>query len=453
MYTGIIYENRTFYNEVERLNPGCIYRFSDGKCRSTKRYWSVSDLDPNSLRGKQAVISLGESLCDAAKRISRFFQRPVCDLTGGYDSRAVFSSFLSAGIRPATFVAGPPDSADVTISRSISNMYNAPHIHFEDERAISFEQAKEAFLLTDGEYDIVEYSKILQAHMFTVDNGYDISVIGNFGEIARGYWWALLYPNIGTRRMVNAQKVSRIKYAALQNYDPSLFSPEKRLHLPSHLANVLKNLNAQLIQFPNTVQMDNWYLFMRMRCWYGKIASSSDRIRPCVSPFQFRSVLETMLQTDWHLRHRSRLITEMLAEFQPRLAEVPLARGYPALPVRWHNFYRFTPILKNYANRAIAKTRRTLTGKRLAPADCKNALIRLQLWRDEEVQEILNPSRMATRTLLDANGLSSFIKRSQEKNFIYNSQWTRLLSLEYCLSVLESSRKIAGIEIGLPFTI
>lgn len=439
LYTGVIYEDRTFFREVKRLEPARIYRFSKGNLKNVERYWHILNLAPDSLRGKSAVIGLGEALCNAVRKISKVSSRPVCDLTGGYDSRAVFSAFLTSGIKPATFVSGSSESADVTVSRNITNIFNVPHIHFTCKEPVSFEQAASAFYCTDGEYDIIDYSKVLQGHLLTLEKGCDVSVIGSFGEVARGYWWELLLPHTGDCQELDARKLSRLRYAA-HDFDPSLFAFEERLDLVSHFAGIIRRVNSDLKDFPNTFQMDNAYLYMRMRCWYGKIASSTERLRPCVSPFQFRSVLETVLQTDWHLRRGNRLITGMLAEFQPRLAKVPLEGGYPAQPLKWNNFYRFWPMLKGYGRRGISKVRRALTGKKTSETFFQRSSPRLQLWQDEKVKAIMHPSKMGIRSLTDAEATSNFLKSSRNKNFAYDAQWNRLLSLEYCLHVLKAMK-------------
>ena len=41
---------------------------------------------------------------------------------------------------------------------------------------------------------------------------------------------------------------------------------------------------AAITQFPNTSQMDNAYLTLRMQRWQGRIASSTNQIWPALSP-------------------------------------------------------------------------------------------------------------------------------------------------------------------------
>lgn len=440
LYCGTIYENRTFFNEVKRLSPATIYRFSEGKLKSSTRYWHASQLNPAAINNDRAVRLLEESLCDGIANISRVFRNPICDLTGGYDSRLVFSSFLSSGLRPPTFVAGFPEDKDVQVSRAISEEFDVPHLHFLKKSFVPFSDATDSVKFTDGEFDLLEYSQIKDAQEFSLDNGYDLSVIGNFGELSRGKHWKkkLLPPDVGACAPIDAWQAAKYNFHAAYTQDDSLFPPETRIDPISQIAEVVKRENAGLEDRPNTLQMDNIYLYMKMRCWYGRIASSTEKIRPCISLFQLRSVVETMLQIDWRLRQKNSLLNKILAESQPLLANIPLEDGCPAATISWRNFYRFSPLLKVQGLRALRFAKRKLAGNTSAGSVLGGNSGRIRLWHDQEVQDLLDPAKMNVGQIMEADALSSFLKRSQEEGFLYDKQWRWLLSLEQSLAFLNS---------------
>ncbi|MBI4523205.1 MAG: hypothetical protein HY695_05260 [Deltaproteobacteria bacterium] len=436
---GVIYEDRSLYREVRKLGPASVYRFVRGALREMKRYWQITDLTPESMDGKAAVSALGDRLILASQKIKRIFPNPVCDLTGGYDSRAIVGAFLSAGLDFSTTVAGPDESPDVLVSRELVRRMKLRHLHVRPPDEISFEQVKKALALTDGECDLVEYARVLGIHE-KLSAGFDVSINGSFGEVARGYWWELLLPYTGARREIDARKLARRRYAP-QAFDASLFPPENRLDLITHFAEIIERTNHGLSGFPNTLQMDHSYLMMRMQRWQGRIASSTDRLWPCLSPFQFRSVLETMLQTTAQLRRRSLLIRSLLAESQPELASVPLEHGYPPLPVSWKSFHRFWPVPVRYGRKMISKVFSPERGNTKAPsAFDHDTPKRLQLWRDEEVRELLCPSTMEAGEVLDRRALGDFLDRSRQRDFPFDAQWNRVLSVEYTL------RSLAGLS-------
>jgi hypothetical protein len=436
--TGIIYEDRTCYQDVRKLGPASVFRFAVGSEKAPQRYWRAADLNPESMEGEAAIDGLWDRMTSSAKGVRQLYANPVCDLTGGYDSRAIVAAFLGGGARCATVVSGPSDSADVLISHSLAQMLGLPHLHNEPQQQISFDQVRASLALTDGEYDLTEYARIGEVHR-RLSERFEISINGSFGEVARGYWWELLFPRIGARRQLNARKVAQRRYAA-QRWDSSMFPPEVRLDLVDHFTDVIERTNEGLFNFPNTFQMDHAYLMMRMQRWQGRIASSTNQIWPCLSPFMFRSVLETMLKTRSLLRWRSLLIRKMLAKFSPRMADHPLEHGFPAQPATWKNFYRFYPLVAYFGEKALVKAGGKLGLHRAARYN-SGPRPRLQLWRDERVRELLRPANMKLTAWLDSAALEDFLKRSQTEDFLFGDQWARLLSLEFALRVATRARQ------------
>jgi hypothetical protein len=438
--TGTIYEDRTIYQEVRKLGPASIFRFTDGALRATRCYWQITDLTPESLDGQVAVSTLGDTLVHAAQRVGGGFGRPVCDLTGGYDSRALVAAFLTARVPFSTTVSGPAESPDVVVSHGLAQLAGFTHIHLEYQNLMSFERIKEALPYTDGEYDLVEYACVLEIHQ-TLARRFDVSINGSFGEVARGYGWRLLFPHTGACHKLDAQQLAKHLYAALP-YDPSLFEPNTRLNLVSHFAGIIARTNAGLSDLPNTLQMDHAYLMLRMQRWQGKIASSTNQLWPSLSPFLFRSVLETMLQATTRSRRRSLLIRKVLAALQPRLAAFPLEHGYPALPVTWRNVHRFWPVPLDFGKKVLAKVGSRVGGsrwRRLATSPDRLPA-RLHLWHDEDVQVLLQPATMRLGSVVNPDTLRAFLRRSQGQDFPWDAQWARVLSLEYAL------HRLAGVQ-------
>ena len=431
--TGIIYEDRSCYREVRKLGPAGVFRFGPGGARATQRYWQISEVAPESLGGDAAVDGLWESVTRAVRRVQTLYPNPVCDLTGGYDSRSLVAAFVGAGVRCTTVVSGPPESADVVISRSLAQMLGLPHLHNEPRQQISFDELQKSLALTDGEYDLVEYAQIRENHCRLAPR-FEISINGSFGEVARGYWWELLLPRLGARGPLDARKVARLRYGA-QPFDASIFPPADRLDVVAHFAGVIERTNAGLAGFPNTFQMDHAYLMMRMQRWQGRIASSTNQIWPCLSPFLFRSVLETMLRTRALLRWRSLLVRKMLARFQPEMAAYPLEHGFPAEPTTWKNFYRLWPLASYFGHKVASKLARTM-GVHRAAAEApvgSRFVPRLALWREEAVKDLLLPAKMKLSGWLDPVALEAFFQRSQQPGFSFDEQWARVLSLELAL--------------------
>lgn len=428
--TGIVYEDRSFFRDVRKLAPASLYQFANGKLLEQKTYWDVRQLAPEALQGAPAIEAFGATLTQAARQVGQTFPKIISDLTGGYDSRALVAGLMTAELKFETTVSGAPSSPDVVIARGLAEITRQPHHPVEVNPRVSFSQLQKALAVTDGEIDLVEYGRnVLPVHERTAQQ-FDISLNGSFGEVARGYWWELLLPKTGERTPLDARKVAAGRYVV----DPSaaqLFP--QQTDFVAHFAAMIERVNEGLSDWPNTTQMDHAYLRMRMQRWQGRMATSTDQIRACLSPLMFRPVLEVMLQTEQRLRQRSLLVREMLVRLQPRLAAYPLEHGYPAEPFGLGNAHRFAPLLTSYGQKIWDKGWRVLGVKKAAAAAPTAEPARVQLWREEAVREVLQPETMRLREWLEVGRLQAFLDASRQTSFAYEQQWARLLSLELAL--------------------
>jgi hypothetical protein len=301
---------------------------------------------------------------------------------------------------------------------------------------VSFKELTEAVLFTDGQFNAIEYAQILKVHQILAED-FDISINGSFGGIARGLWWEILFPRIGAYSKLDARKLASRRYV-VQRSTQALFDPEIRLDFVSHFTAVIETVNAGLSGLPNTLQMDNANLFLRIHRWQGRIASSTNRLWPCLSPFGLRSVLKAVLESRTHLRLHGLLVRRMLAEFQPSLSKFPLDRGYPAQPVTWRTLPSFYPVFGYYGNRMTAKMKSVLSKSSTSighPSEYKP--LHHKLYREGQVMELLDSTKMDLRCMFDTGALKAFLERSQRQDFPHFDLWSRLLSLEYGMHVLK----------------
>jgi len=426
--TGVMYEDRTFYNEVRKLPPASITTFGLGKQIRQQRYWNPADLSPEGLSAEQASEMLWDGLSAAARSIHRQYKSIACDLTGGYDSRAVAAAFLGAGTNFTAVVSGAPESRDVIVSAGLAAKFGLEHLHYPPQSvSIVPEEMNWVVSLTDGECDLTDYVNVARIHQ-DLSQRFSISINGSFGEVARGYWWELLIPHVGAKLKLDSYKLARVRYAVGSH--KSLLQARFEFDLVEHFKTIVDRAIEGLEGYPNTFQMDLTYLRMRMQRWQGRLASSTNRIWPCLSPFMFRPVLETMLQTRFAARERSFLIRLMLARHQPSLAAYPLEHGYPALPASWRTFPRFWPILPHYSGKIIRK----LIGRPALNGRSASEKTRLALWHSDRVVDLLQPPSMRMAEILDMRKLEQLLQASRGTNFPEEKLWSRLLTLEYAVS-------------------
>lgn len=426
--TGVVFEDRTLFRAVRKLPAAQVLQFSDGQSVSAHQYWSLSQLDPEKFDQRSAAPALREALLGSAQKIGRLFARPVCDLTGGYDSRAVVAAFLAAKQDFATTVAGPAQSADVQVAAELSRLTGKPHLYREPGPEFCLPDLRRTLALTDGECDLVAYARIRALHQ-TLAEQFSVSINGSFGELARGYWWELLGAQVGARQPLDARQLAAQRYV-VEPCHPQLFPATSNDAFVAHLAAVIARANASLTDQPNSTQMDNAYLQLRMQRWQGRLASSTDQLWPCLSPFMFRSVLEVMLQTQARVRRRSLLVRQLMPLLHAGLAAHRLEHGHPPLPLNWRTWPRFLPAVPVFARKVARKLGLTTVG-------ANPALVQMSFWQHPEtradIQALLDPAQMRLGDWFDPARLRAFLVEAHPPSFPFAAQWNRMLSLELTL--------------------
>ncbi|HTL75900.1 MAG TPA: hypothetical protein VL654_06235 [Casimicrobiaceae bacterium] len=421
--TGIVYEGRTLWQRVRKIGQSTVATLLSGGVVDERRYWSFANIVPERDDFATSILRLARAMPDAARAIGARHTRVLCDITAGYDSRATIAAFLMADVPFAGTVSGPEESRDVVISRAIAARFDIPHVHAAPALRGDAAEFEDAIALTDGECDAADYARVAAIHRQHARD-YQISVNGSFGELARGYWWELLWPSIGADEPLDAAMLARRRFAAAR-YDSTLFA-DTSFDLATHMRDVIERVNRPLRGMPNTTLLDHAYFALRMHRWQGRIASSTARIWPNVSLFAFRSVLEPVLEARASSRIRSGLIRSLLARYLPALANYPLEAGHPSAPLRITNIHRFWPLVPHYGARI---------GRKLAPPASGRA---------RGAQTAQKPQRRLTPQEVDLLMASDVFARDRLQPWLEaaspSAQYSRLLTLGAVLRRVDSAR-------------
>jgi len=175
--------------------------------------------------------------------------------------------------------------------------------------------------------------------------------------------------------------------------------------------------------------MDNVYLTLRMQRWQGRIASATNRIWPCISPFMFREVMEAALSATPKARVRHRFTRRLIEHLNPKLAALPLAQGYPALPLRIGNAHRFFPLILEALDgvrRRLPKSIGSASHSSTTGAPSQPPVI----WKSSQFRELMQPLAMKTSSLYDHHKLAVFLITSRQPGFSTEPLLGRIFTLE-----------------------
>jgi len=428
---GSVFEERSLFKGVEKLEAGMVYRFRKGEPVSRTRWFEIEGLFYDRAARRGDVPQLAEALREALRTVLATFPRPLFDLTGGYDTRNVLGTALRMGIRPSTLVVGPPDHADVVAANRLAGELGLDHRHYvpgRDYPLPSFTDLERAVELSDGEYNALDYAPVaaLQAH---TAREFDVSVNGSYGELCRGYWWDPLLPRLSARDGFDSRTFACRRFAA-DGWADRMTRGRFADTLEDHFDGVVARTNRRLAGLPRTAYADNAYFSLRMQRWGGRIASATLRIRPCASPFFFLDTMAAALSAPPMRRLGGRMAQCLVEYLSPRLAALPMAGGYPALPLRLGTLHRFAPLGLELLDRARGRLLRQ-AGRRLATqAGMPKPVPEWDVRSLAEIPDLLRPESLLTRDLYDEAPLRSLFETARDGKPVPSESLGRILTLE-----------------------
>ena len=436
---GIIYEDRSLWAGITKLPPASIVHFSGPK-RDRAVYWRIDDALPPRLKINEAGDGLMDNLVTSLRVIGKNFNPVVADLTGGYDSRLLLCGLLESGINFHNTVAGAPDSADVLTAKTIAQELGTTLRYFEDDGEMALASFHQSIRLSDGEYNAFDYARIL-ASQAPLARQYKASLNGSFGEVGRGYWWELLWPNLTRIRPLDANLVAHKRFAAVPY--SNIFKDPPFESFVEHIAGVVSRTAAPYKDFPVASQMDCIYLPMRMQRWQGRIASNTNQLWPSISPIGFTTVLTPILSARPGVRLRSLLPRKIFATRNSALATIPLEHGYPPVPVTLLNLPSFFPIGGHYAGKLKNKIQARIRAKTPPTAAPITLQARYRVLFDESLASVLATPQIIASEIFDEEKTRDMLTTDQCLSGHRLEQWQRMVSIEYTLRAREDAAQAA----------
>jgi len=427
--TGILYEDRSLWQGIRKIGPATVLTLNAAGAKQ-QRYWDFTVVEPERLSLEDATEQTHHGLVEVLKALPDTGEPLISDLTGGYDSRLLLTGLLTAQRPFHTTVSGSADHPDVTVAARIAAELDLQHQNISAPPLPSAEEFDAAVRMTDGEFDAFDFARILHIHR-RLAAGHGMSLNGSFGELARGYWWELLWPRLASRQPLDVAMVAKKRFAAI-GYDHSIFAPAARLDLAAHMTEVAGRAIAPIAGHPNTTQMDCVYYSLRMQRWQGRIASSTNQLWPAFSPIGFNQVLDPILAARANTRFRSLLARRLFQRFVPPLARIPLEHGYPPVPASLFNLWRFSPLLSHYGGKVINKVAAKL-GVARKPAAPTARPVDTALLREIGIAEWQKSPLILQSGLFDELALRNLLDNNSLTNGPRAEQWRRLMTLEAVL--------------------
>lgn len=431
---GTVFGERSLFREVKKLAPGYIYRFRSKQISThalTYPSIEVPDNEPDIIRIYEKNVS--EALTEALGSN----QRPLFDITGGFDSRLMLACAIKSNIKEniSTVVVGNDEDKDVIVANMIARRFGIQHIHLRpiDDHALTAHDLKKALILTDGEYDAIEYAKIMYTHEI-LSKEFDISINGSGGEMIRDEWLQVFMRKFGDNKSWNPVRLANKRFAT-DNWAETMLLAKSDVSLSEHFSKLIETTVEHLGNVSTFRLVDEVYLYMRMQRWQGRIASATLGIWPNYSPLLAWKSIAIALQLPLGIRQGGRMPRLLLEHINPSLADVPMVDGAPASPLHLTNAHRHIPRywskLQYYMN---AVYKRVIADRNNRSHTVSSEVI------PELFSSFLNPKDMQSSKLYITNVLEKTIGMAINSR-LNREHIGRLLTIELVCRTLNDIRK------------
>ena len=414
--TGMMYEDRSPFLGVRRLQDGA--RLSVGPAGISYHPRRPVSAAAAEAGGPAAPRDLARDLLevwDPWMQAVRHQGSPALpDLTGGLDSRLTLGLMARHQPPDTVTVSGDSDEHDVRIAQRLADRLGIALIVKEraarQEVQSQWERVLDAARLSECGCEPIEYAAIASIHEPHAQR-FGASINGSGGEMFREYWWGAGDLR-GPRDPADAHAQGVRRMAAMALEAPFLL-PEARCDLQHHFSGVMERLLAPLEDIPFHARMDHVYLYLRMQCWQGGMASAGNRIWPGVSPLMLYAPMARTFAADPAHRLSGRLFHACMAEFGPIYSHTPLDSGFPPQDLSASNAWRFLPgalrLPGVYGPKVIRRVRNKLGLPEPAPAAPDPRVMALM---DQGAGDILGP-RAGLRALVDGPAFDRWLQRAR----------------------------------------
>jgi asparagine synthase (glutamine-hydrolysing) len=422
--TGTMYEERTPFQGIRRIPAASVLEFCEGVlCRETRHSDLVSASRPQSEMSAEHLVGV---LSEPVRRLLDRYDNPLSDLTGGLDSRLVLGLLLRMQRQVTVTVTGYSADPDVRVAKRLARMLGVdievvgPELIGDSQR--KFGSVLDAATLSEGGYDPIGYAAISRVHSIHAGR-YDVSINGTGGELLRNYWWDRSHVRNASSDIVKIDAQRFVRGTIV----PPIVAGEFRLDLARHFEAVVRRCLDSVRDAPAYAKLDHLYIFLRMQCWQGAIASATNQIWPAVSPFLLRDVLNVVLRLNPLSRLGAKAMHQMFSICSPALATYPLETGFPPMAVSIPTLWRFLPGL---GRAPFAQWRRVKAYRRSAAAhDESSATVVRDLFASGAADYFHFPT-MSLRFCLDQPAFDRFFVEARTTGAVPLSLVGRLIAME-----------------------
>lgn len=282
LFHGTFYGKKTLFKDIMLLDSTYYWLLTPQKEKFKK---NVTPFDNNDYDNfDDSVDNVIKNLTDYFSILKNNFQTITSALTGGYDSRLMYSLAKKLGITPDLHVSGPENSKDVKVAQYIAKNERIKIHHENREKTQKISKEEYPFIIEKNFYDLdglgisgVFHNRIAINEKVKNSSKTQLFINGGGGEIYRDFW------NLPNRKFI------RVKDFLVSKYDISDYSICTNVfNKNQYFKNLQEKIKDELSLEQDILsrkQVQQLYPFFRLRYWQSATNSINNQFANYITPF------------------------------------------------------------------------------------------------------------------------------------------------------------------------
>lgn len=206
------------------------------------------------------------------------------DLTGGVDSRLIFSLANCHGDVQEVGLTGYDGQMDVDIAKKIAKHSKKEIFVFRHEsKRIDKDYFLELFEYTDGLVDMIVFHRLKPYYEARSSRGINFQLSGAGGELFKDFWWLQDFP-FYNKKKPNYNKLYNTRIQST-SFSSTFFTNEYQVLYNKQKNDTIKYFSDNYVSYSNTRTYDKIYYSYKMANVAGPLIKSANSILHLYSPF------------------------------------------------------------------------------------------------------------------------------------------------------------------------
>lgn len=306
---GCVYEERTFFPAIRKINSDEIIRRGRNGC-TVSIAKPVTDIAALPQRSFDAVLQ-EFAAATGAERVSM-------DITGGADSRLLACALAYFGLSFEMATSGRPGIPDLRIGEEVAKtLHRSFYPTYHSGKRADWD---ELFTLSDAMFDVTKNCRQFQLQHDRRERGITLSVSGAAGEAFRETWWMHDFP-FYTRREAKLDRLYALRIAP-QPLRHSLLAERYKECSERQRERLLRRASRYVVP-GNTRTYDRIYYYLQFRAWSGTFVSSSMKLLRVAVPYADPELMSIGYNLPRTQRMLSRFHRTMICRYSVAAAALP----------------------------------------------------------------------------------------------------------------------------------